>query len=134
MMCAEPYTSDQLNPAFAGTPSPVEGTVGTPSQGQSGAVAIALGGLKPYHVPVAAGMARILLTMHAPMLSKGFNAPFSSVIGQKNAVALSMVVAGLFLWKLGDLISKKKWHETTLGLILIVLGSLLSLVLLSFVT
>jgi hypothetical protein len=122
-MCHAEVSSNlpHVNAAFAApspTASSASGSAGTPA-----AVALALGGWQPYKVAVVAGIAKILVLMHSPMIAQRCNAPFSSVLGQSNAVALSMVPFGLLLWILGAVIVKRRWHETQLGLTLIVIGS-----------
>lgn len=71
--------------------------------------------------------------MHSPAFASMFAAPFSEYIGQANAVALSMLPGALLLLKLGDVIQKKKWHETNVGLAVMTIACIaLTLVLRAF--
>jgi hypothetical protein len=82
---------------------------------------------------VSGGIARILVLLHSPNIADAYKAPFSHFLGQTNAVAFSMIVFGLVVWKIGQTIVDKKWHETTLGLWCISLGSLMACMLLPYV-
>lgn len=71
--------------------------------------------------------------MHSPTFASMFAAPFAEYIGQANAVALSMLPGGLLLLKLGEVVQKRKWHETNAGLaVLTVSCVILMLVLRAF--
>lgn len=102
-----------------------------PPQGMFRSGATALRGLGPYRFVLGAGFLKILLVAYHPLVPRSFRAPFAGVIGHNNAVALSMLVLGLFLVKLADVLAKKRWHETNVGLVTIVSGSLLAMVLLA---
>lgn len=96
-------------------------------------IALAAGAWKPYQVFAIGGIARILCMVYSPTFSSMFTAPFADYIGQANAVALSMIPAGLFLLKLGDVIQKRKWHESNVGLAVLTISCIvLMLVLRAF--
>lgn len=88
-------------------------------------IALAAGAWKPYQVFAIGGIARILCMMHSPTFASMFAAPFAEYIGQANAVAISMVPGGLLLLKLGDVIQKRKWNESNVGLAVLSISSII---------
>ena len=74
---------------------------------------------------VIGGISRILSMMFLPQRAK-FKAPFSNILGQDMAVALSMAVFGLVLLKLGQILQKNKVHESVKGQWCITIGCLVA--------
>lgn len=91
------------------------------------AVSLALGGWNVNKTFAIAGVARILAMLHDTQSALAFDAPFASVLGQTNAVALSMFVFGLALCALAGLVLERRWQETRVGLAVIVTTCLLAL-------
>jgi membrane protein DedA with SNARE-associated domain len=68
--------------------------------------------------------------MYSPTFASMYTAPFVEYIGQANAVAISMLPGALILIKLGEVIQKKRWHETNLGLAIITVSCIVVMFLL----
>jgi hypothetical protein len=96
-------------------------------------MSIAMQQMKPHHVALMAGFLKIIAVMATPgsVTFKRFHAPFEDVFGRANAVALSMLLFGLFLWKLGAVILENKWHESRVGFWLITIACLLAIIFVS---
>jgi len=84
--------------------------------------------VQPYQVFIGAGVAKIIGTIYCShKIVWSYAAPWAETIGHHNAVALTMIPAGFALWALGGLIVEKRWHESTVGLLLIVAVSVAAL-------
>jgi hypothetical protein len=90
--------------------------------------------MKPHHVALMAGFLKIIAVMATPgsVAFRRFHAPFEEWLGRANAVALSMLLFGLFLWKLGAVIVENKWHESRVGTWSITGGCLLAIIFVSY--
>lgn len=87
--------------------------------GQS--IALAVGALKPEQIFVIGGISKMIGMSYTGLaLNCPAPAALSSLIGHGNAVALTMIPAGLAIWALAGHILKHKWHETRIGLATIV--------------
>lgn len=79
--------------------------------------------LKPYHIPVGAGFARIMAILGTQKLTMR-HLPGTQTLGATTATFLWMLLLGLTLLAIGNVIQKRNWQETRLGLAAIWVSSI----------